>query len=157
MILLFVYNNKTMSRLFVITSFIFLTFVSCQPNTSHQRPAVEDKSQDTELHRQSGITFLEGGLIHKMEKKSGITDTIFISVHKPDSAHIILESPTNTANIRIGQLFSPNGSADGPFGKVLEYRFKDTGQYYITVSENLMVGDHYNGAYQVRIINGLSK
>ncbi|WP_156169520.1 hypothetical protein [Sphingobacterium sp. IITKGP-BTPF85] len=70
---------------------------------------MEDKSQDTELHRQSGITFLEGGLTHKMEKKSGITDTIFISVHKPDSAHIILESPTNTANIRIGQLFFQTG------------------------------------------------
>lgn len=146
-----------MSRLFVVTSIIFFTFVACQPNTSHQKPAVEERSQDTALQRHSRITFLRGGLVQKMEKKSGITDTVFISVHNLDSAHIILESPTNTANIRIGQLVSPDGSADGPFGKVLEYRFKDTGQYYITVSENLMVGDHYNGAYQVRIVNSLSK
>lgn len=146
-----------MSKSFLLICNMFLIFTACRPDTSSRAPTVEYESQDTVSHQQSGITFLGGGLIQKMEKKSGITDTICISVHKLDSTHIILESPTNTANIRIGQLFSPDGSADGPFGKVLKYRFKDTGQYYITVNENLMVGDHYNGTYQVRIVTDVLK
>lgn len=142
--------------LLIMVSFMSIIHIACQSSTDKQHPTIKHNSNDSLLVEQSRISFVEGGLLQKMNKISGNTDTIFISVHRPDSADIILESPTDTANIRISQLFSPDGTADGPFGKELKYRFKDTGQYYITVNENLMVGNPYNGAYQVKIISASS-
>jgi hypothetical protein len=87
-----------------------------------------------------------------MSMVSGKTDTIFISVHQADSVLIKIKTPTDTANVRISQLFMPDGSADGPFGQELAYRFKDVGQYHITVNENKMIGNHYSGPYVVQIV-----
>jgi len=83
---------------------------------------------------------------------SGKTDTIFISVHQADSVLIKIKTPMDTANVRISQLFLPDGSSDGPFGKEFTYRFKDIGQYHITVNENKMIGNHYSGPYIVQIV-----
>lgn len=133
-------------------SFIMVScmLLACQAPTS--RTTVHKSSEDSTQIEQQGISFLRGGILKKMEKISGTTDTIFIEVNKPDSIHIILESTSDTANIRISQLFSPDGKADGPFGRELKYRFKNSGLFYITVNENLMVGNHYSGPYQVSII-----
>lgn len=98
------------------------------------------------------ISFKDGESIKKMQIATGQTDTIFLSVKHPDSVSIRLHTPVDTANIRISQLVSPNGAADGPFGREFTHHFTDTGQFYITINENKMVGNHYSGPYEVEII-----
>lgn len=100
----------------------------------------------------ANVSFKEGESIKKMQIASGQTDTIVLSVKHPDSVSIRLHTPVDTANIRISQLVSPNGAADGPFGREFTHHFTDTGQFYITINENKMVGNHYSGRYELEII-----
>jgi len=142
-----------MVRLSVLVIFsMFLIHTACESPHSREPLHANQNSEDSVTQEPSHISFYGGSFLKNMNKISGITDTILISVNKPDSAVITLLSPADTANIRIAQLFSPDGTVDGPFGKDLKYRFKDTGDYYITVNENLMVGNHYTGPYQVKMV-----
>jgi hypothetical protein len=142
-----------MARLSIIIIFsMFLIHTSCQSPQSRETLHTNQNPEETMTQELSHISFSDGSLLKNMNKISGITDTILIFVNKPDSAVITLLSAADTANIRIAQLFLPDGTVDGPFGKDLKYRFKDTGDYYITVNENLMVGNHYTGPYQVKMV-----
>lgn len=53
------------------------------------------------------------------------------------------------ANVRIAQIFMPDNSADGPFGREMEYNLKEPGMYRIVVSENQMAGNPYNGPFTI--------
>lgn len=138
-----------------LTTMIFISAVcilqvACQsPSKTESR--TKDDSEDQRA-QEKGVSFADGQLTKHMEIKSGQTDTIFIAVHTADSVRIKINTPSDTANIRISQLFSPDGTADGPFGKELTYRFIDSGQYFITINENKMIGNHYTGSYEVEII-----
>ncbi len=137
--------------LLIMNLLAIFIFGACQsPQRPSQQNANESKQKVQEIP--SNITFFGGGRLKKMNMVSGKTDTIFISVHQADSVLIKLRTPKDTANVRISQLFLPDGSADGPFGRELTYRFKDIGQYHITVNENRMIGNHYSGPYAVQIV-----
>ncbi|WP_293955029.1 MULTISPECIES: hypothetical protein [unclassified Sphingobacterium] len=138
-------------RLLIMNVLAIFIYGACQfPDRPPQFSTNESKHKAQELP--SNITFFGGGRSKEMNMVSGKTDTIFISVHQADSALIKIKTPMDTANVRISQLFLPNGSADGPFGQELAYRFKDVGQYHITVNENKMIGNHYSGPYVVQIV-----
>ncbi|WP_343566433.1 hypothetical protein [Sphingobacterium sp.] len=139
-------------RLLIMNVLIVFFYGACQfPQSPTQSSTNESKRKAEELP--SNVTFFGGGRSKEMNMVSGKTDTIFISVHQADSVLIKIKTPRDTANVRISQLFLPNGSADGPFGQELAYRFKDVGQYHITVNENKMVGNHYSGPYVVQIVS----
>lgn len=137
--------------LLIMNLLAFFIFGACQ---SPQRPSQQNTNESEQKVQEvpSNITFFGGGRSKKMNMVSGKTDTIFISVHQADSVLIKIKTPKDTANVRISQLFLPDGSADGPFGRELTYRFKDVGQYHITVNENRMIGNHYTGPYEVQIV-----
>lgn len=140
--------NKVSSSFLISAALIAQT--ACQsPSDQHRNR--RDNSADLKS-AEKAVSFNDGRLVKHMELKSGHTDTIFIFVHRADSVRIKIKTPSDTANIRISQLFSPNGKADGPFGKELIHRFIDSGQYYITVNENRMVGNRYSGPYEVAIV-----
>jgi len=137
--------------LLIMNVLAILIYGACQfPQRPPQSSTNESKHKAQEIS--SNITFFGGGRSKKMNMVSGKTDTIFISVRQADSVLIKIKTPMDTANVRISQLFLPDGSADGPFGQELTYRFKDIGQYHITVNENKMIGDHYSGPYEVQIV-----
>ena len=140
--------NK-LSTMVLILAAVMLQ-ATCKTPSKPGRSIKDDA--DSQKTAEKKVSFDNGQLIKRMEIKSGQTDTIFISVHQGDSIRIRITTPSDTANIRISQLFSPNGSADGPFGKELTYHFVDSGRYYITVNENRMVGNRYTGPYEVEII-----
>ncbi|WP_104382436.1 hypothetical protein [Sphingobacterium sp. HMA12] len=140
--------NKVLSA--ILISAAFIVQVACQ-SPSGQEKNTQNNSADLKS-AEKAVSFNDGRLVKYMKIASGHTDTIFISVHRADSVRIKIKTPSDTANIRISQLFSPNGTADGPFGKELTHRFIDSGQYYITVNENKMVGNRYTGPYEVEII-----
>lgn len=55
------------------------------------------------------------------------------------------------ANIRISQIISPTGKADGPFGEKTNYNLSESGDWKIVLSENQMAGDPWKGEYQLLI------
>ncbi|WP_293945136.1 MULTISPECIES: hypothetical protein [unclassified Sphingobacterium] len=140
--------NKISST--ILISAALIVQAACQ-SPSDQDRNMRNNSTDPKS-AEKAVSFNDGRLVKHMEIKSGQTDTIFIFVHRADSVRIKIKTPSDTANIRISQLFSPNGTADGPFGKELTYRFIDSGKYFITINENKMVGNHYTGSYEVEII-----
>jgi len=138
-------------RLLIMSVLAIFIYGACQfPQRPPQSSTNESKHKAQELP--SNVTFFGGGRSKEMNMVSEKTDTIFISVHQADSVLIKIKTPMDTANVRISQLFLPDGSSDGPFGKELTYRFKDIGQYHITVNENKMIGNHYSGPYLVQIV-----
>jgi hypothetical protein len=137
--------------LFFLALAVLLVYGACQSSRNPTDQKKSDAKHSMVKEGDSNIDFFGGGKTKKMEMVAGKKDTIFISVHQIDSIRIILKAPQDSANIRISQLFTPNGFADGPYGRELTYKFKEIGQYRITVNENKMVGNRYSGPYEVSI------
>ncbi len=66
------------------------------------------------------------------------------------SAH--LTSPDSWANIRFSQIFLPDGTMDGPFGRDIDYDLPSDGVYRLSVHENMMAGDPWGGVFKVDIV-----
>jgi hypothetical protein len=54
-------------------------------------------------------------------------------------------------NIRINQIISPSGNADGPFGMSMDYKLTETGDWKIILGEDQMAGDPWEGEYDLTI------
>jgi len=57
----------------------------------------------------------------------------------------------DTANIRINQVFTPSGKADGPFQKTIDIPVKETGNYKIVVGENQMAANEWKGDFKIKV------
>lgn len=62
-----------------------------------------------------------------------------------------LSSKDSTSNLRITQIYNPEGVSDGPFGKELLYPIDKKGIYRVVVSENKMGGDPWGGRFQFEV------
>ena len=80
----------------------------------------------------------------KLLKKSTPVTCMF-SLPKKGKLIATITTPSNKDNIRINQIFMPDGSADGPFGKTLDYTIKSTGNYKLIIGADLMAEDAYKG------------
>jgi hypothetical protein len=60
-------------------------------------------------------------------------------------------SSDEKANIRIAQIGYPDSTFDGPFGRAIIFNIKDTGEYKIIVSENMMAGDKWFGDFNLKV------
>jgi hypothetical protein len=67
-----------------------------------------------------------------------------------DTLYANLASKDSKANIRISQLGFPDSTFDGPFGKKINYKIKDTGEYKIIIGENMMAGYRCNGNFELK-------
>lgn len=78
----------------------------------------------------------------------GLNDQQTIIFTGKSGQHVIatLIAP-DTANLRINQLISPSGVADGPFGRELQYDLNETGNWKFVVGGSLMQGDDYAGDF----------
>jgi len=76
---------------------------------------------------------------------------ITVPVAKADTLFATLSTTDAAANIRFNQVFMPDGSADGPFGRTLHYPVKQQGVYTIKVGEDLMAEGPYQGSFTVTI------
>jgi hypothetical protein len=56
-----------------------------------------------------------------------------------------------SGNIRIAQIISPSGNADGPFGNSMTYNLNEAGNWKLILSENQMAGDPWEGQYNLTI------
>ncbi|MCD7971934.1 MAG: hypothetical protein LUG18_04590 [Candidatus Azobacteroides sp.] len=62
-----------------------------------------------------------------------------------------VSSQDAAANIRFNQIFLPDGTTDGPFGRQLNYELPKEGRYKISVHENIMAGDPWNGYFTLKV------
>ena len=61
-----------------------------------------------------------------------------------------LSSKDSMANIRFTQIEMPDLKFDGPFGRNLKYKIKDTGEYHLIIGQNLMAGDPWKGDFTLK-------
>jgi len=89
----------------------------------------------------------------RVKTRKAPNQTIFIEFkskgYKKVMAH--LTSQDASANIRFSQIFLPDGTMDGPFGRDLEYQLLADGLYRISIHENMMAGDPWNGEFEVEV------
>jgi hypothetical protein len=57
----------------------------------------------------------------------------------------------SSANIRINQFFTPDGKADGPFGRQLSKAIAGKGKYKIIIGESLMAAEAYKGKFLLTV------
>ncbi len=57
----------------------------------------------------------------------------------------------SVANIRINQIFTPDGKADGPFGRELKQPLHQQGTYKLIIAENMMQGDEWKGNFKLTV------
>ncbi len=85
---------------------------------------------------------------------NGLSDKKTYVIEAQDGQTFIakITTPSDTANIRINQIISPSGEADGPFGKNITYPIAETGAWKIILGGSLMQGDDYKGEYKLMLL-----
>ena len=77
--------------------------------------------------------------------------TVYIPTKQGKQLMAILTTSESVANIRFNQIFTPDGKADGPFGKELKRAIYQQGMYKLIISEDMMQGDEYKGNFKLKI------
>lgn len=153
-----------MKKLSLLLGIIFC-IVSCSTNTKKvEKGSVTDQLEDQiekdwiAVPSDSGEVYLniidgKGKIqVHKKEQ-----ETVFILFESKgyNKLSAKLSSPDSLANIRFSQIFLPDGTMDGPFGRELNYDLPQDGTYKLSVHENTMAGDPWSGNFYVEV--GLTK
>jgi len=86
-----------------------------------------------------------------IQKKANETIYVRFEVKDFHKIHAALSSPDPAANIRFSQIFMPDGTMDGPFGRDMQYNLSLDGKYQISIHENMMAGDPWSGNVVVDI------
>lgn len=113
-----------------------------------------DKEKSLVLPSDSGIIkidLINGKGSVKTEKKENQTIYIEFPSQGYKKVYAKLSSSDSLANIRFSQIFLPDGTMDGPFGRELEYQLSNDGIYKISVHENMMAGDPWAGIFSIDI------
>ncbi len=77
--------------------------------------------------------------------------TVLIPIRQGKQLIASLKTEDSLANIRINQIFTPDGKADGPFGRELKLVIKQQGTYKLIIAENLMQGDEWKGKFNLTV------
>lgn len=90
----------------------------------------------------------EKALIRKMPMKS--VEVAFDS-EAYNELYAAISEVSDTANIRFNQIFMPDGTADGPFGRDIVYGLAQKGMYRLVIGESLMQGEPWSGDFMVEV------
>ena len=77
--------------------------------------------------------------------------TVYIPVKQGKQLTATILPEDSAANIRINQIFTPDGRADGPFGRELKRALHQKGTYKLIIGENMMQGDEWKGNFKLTI------
>lgn len=86
-------------------------------------------------------------------KMKGVNHPVTVYIPVKQGRHLTVSvSPEDMiANVRINQLFTPDGKADGPFGRELKTQLHQQGTYKLIIAENMMQGDEWKGNFKLTI------
>ncbi|MDQ6814126.1 MAG: hypothetical protein M3040_10330 [Bacteroidota bacterium] len=77
--------------------------------------------------------------------------TINISVLKAAHLSAVLIPADSIANVRINQIYMPDGKADGPFGRTFNRKITQKGNCRIIIGEDLMQGEEWKGKFTLTL------
>lgn len=150
-----------MKQILLTTITIFIIICGCNNTpkvTNRQQLAVTQENDSIKLHRivlpnDSGVVFIDfadGKIKEKIRKDSN--QTVILEFNPGDSTYLsaILSSKDSIANIRFSQIIMPDSTADGPFGREIEYELTQKGTYKLLIHENMMAGDPWSGVFMVK-------
>ncbi|UGU18003.1 hypothetical protein LS482_08990 [Sinomicrobium kalidii] len=107
---------------------------------------ITETSRDTlALNLKNGFV---SGAVHKEERDKKY---FVFQTDGPAKLSAKLVSQDTTANIRFTQIFFPDGSADGPFGRELKYDLEQAGTHTLSVGENMMAGNPWSGDFTIEV------
>lgn len=111
---------------------------------------------DDAHHSRDGIrvTFPAGATEVSLNGKiTGLGDnkTYVMEVSAGQKLNASVKPSEGDGNIRISQIISPSGKADGPFGPSASYDLNESGDWKIVLSEDQMAGDPWEGEYTLTI------
>jgi hypothetical protein len=96
------------------------------------------------LNGGSGALMIDSG--------TGARINVMISSDAGKTLTATLRTPSDpSGNIRISQIFMPDGSSDGPFGNDLNYALTQSGSYRLVLSANQMAGDPWAGESELKV------
>ncbi len=149
--------------------FLLFTIHSCTAKKHVEQTAVakdslpENRSKQDSvipLNKQTGDTVI----VVKFEKDSIATTingelkplmqhiSVYIKVNQGKQLTAFLQTPDPNANIRFNQIYTPDGNADGPFGKELVKPVLKKGIYKIIIGRNLMAEGSLDAKFSLRVI-----
>jgi len=146
--------------------FIFITIFSfCVGCNQLNKKAVNNLSQHTisvdsdknespekENNLSKKSLFAKDTLIFNLSFDS-LHENISTSIHVCSVATLgaVVYSKDKKANIRISQVGFPDSTFDGPLGRSIKFKIKDTGEYKIIAGENMMAGDKWFGKFNLKV------
>jgi hypothetical protein len=77
--------------------------------------------------------------------------TVPVKISSGDKIFASVSAADSTANLRINQVGFPDNHFDGPFGKDIVFKIKDTGTYKIIVAENMMAEGKWLGNFNLKV------
>lgn len=77
--------------------------------------------------------------------------TVLIPIKQGKQLTAVIRTEDSLANVRINQIFMPDGKADGPFGKELKRAIHQQGTYKLIISENMMQGEEWKGKFMLTV------
>ena len=149
--------------------FILVTFIaSCSNIESNENSTTDTTTKtsdsittsqsdiETDFTKDSVITIKfpnDSSSITVTGRMNGINKPVAVNIPitKGKKLNIVLTPEDSIANVRINQIFMPNGKADGPFGRKLEQQIKQYGNYKIIIAENLMQGEEWKGNFRLTV------
>jgi hypothetical protein len=141
--------------------FIFLFFLSCnqeEKNKTIADPILIIKKDSVKSAKQINSDSVVNSLFPqkdtllfnlKMDSANQHV-TVAVNIISGNELFASLSSKDKNANIRISQIGFPDSTFDGPFGRTLNYKIKDTGNYKIIVGEDMMAGDRWSGDFTLK-------
>lgn len=121
-------------------------------DTTNKKDKISDnENNDSTIHvrfqRDSISTTVDGRM-----RGFGHPVTVYIPIKQGKQFSARISSDDSTANIRINQIFTPDGKADGPFGREWKFAIRQQGMYKLLIGENLMQGDEWKGKFTLAIV-----
>jgi hypothetical protein len=134
-----------------------------KPNANTSLEEKQKTEDSKEPEKKENVRDKDGGIIVKFPAGStqvtlngkingfGEHITYVVDAQKGQKLFANVMATAMDANIRISQIISPSGNADGPFGPKTNYDLNESGNWKIVLSENQMAGDAWKGEYQLLI------
>lgn len=119
-------------------------------NTSEEGVSNNIATNDSTIH----ISFSKDSTWVTIDgKMKGINHpvSVYIPVKQGKQLTVTILPEDSLANIRINQIFTPDGKADGPFGRELKHTIKQPGTYKLIIAENMMQGEEWKGKFKLTV------
>ena len=152
----------------IVLFIVVLAVIACR-NIENRNASASGETismNDTNVHSTNSnpTDFTNDSIITIKFPKDSTSTTIkgrLRGINKPISVHISITKgeklmaeimpEDSVANIRINQIFMPDGKADGPFGRRMNMKIKQHGDYKIIIGENLMQGEEWKGTFKLTV------